>query len=248
MLYKVSPLFGYALDARDGRLGKVKDLYFDDHVWRVRYLVVETGGWLNRRPVLISPAVLERPLTEEQCFPVKLTQQQVRDSPDIGTDLPVSRQMEESMLTYYSWPNYWLTDFEPGLTMPAAAAGAALPLTEPYASRADPHLRSVRDVTGYKAQALDESETSIGAVSDFILEGDDWTIRYVVLKGEEDREFVLNPWWTREIDWLEKTMYFDIPAAQIRSSPPFAPQEPFDRGYEENLYRHYGREFYWRKQ
>jgi uncharacterized protein YrrD len=41
--------------ASDGEIGKVKEIYFDDDRWVVRYLVVDTGGWLTRRHVLISP-------------------------------------------------------------------------------------------------------------------------------------------------------------------------------------------------
>jgi len=53
MLRGMNQMFGYAIEARDGRLGKVEDFYFDDFVWRVRYLVAETGGWLTRQDVLI---------------------------------------------------------------------------------------------------------------------------------------------------------------------------------------------------
>ncbi len=55
MLRKVTDLYGYTLQATDGELGKVKDVFFDDEKWTIRYLVVETGSWLNSRQVLISP-------------------------------------------------------------------------------------------------------------------------------------------------------------------------------------------------
>ncbi len=34
---------------------KIKEFYFDDHHWVVRYLVADTGKWLAERLVLLSP-------------------------------------------------------------------------------------------------------------------------------------------------------------------------------------------------
>ena len=73
--------------------------FFDDKTWAIRYLVVDTGAWLPGRRVLISPIALGQPDWAGQFFPVKLTMEQVRNSPDIDTDKPVSRQ-QESLLQY----------------------------------------------------------------------------------------------------------------------------------------------------
>lgn len=53
-LRKLKDLSDFALQARDGEIGKFKDVYFDDESWVVRYLIVRTGGWLTGREVLIS--------------------------------------------------------------------------------------------------------------------------------------------------------------------------------------------------
>ena len=55
MLRAVNDLIGCSIGARDGAIGKVDDLYFDDERWTVRYLVVDTSGWLAGRRVLVSP-------------------------------------------------------------------------------------------------------------------------------------------------------------------------------------------------
>ena len=59
MLRRAKELTGYKLGARDGEIGKVKEFYFDDQSWTVRYLIADTGGWLTGRQVLISPYALE---------------------------------------------------------------------------------------------------------------------------------------------------------------------------------------------
>jgi hypothetical protein len=94
MLWNASAIKGYAIAASDGQLGTVSDFLFDDASWLIRWLVVDTGNWLSGRKVLLPPMVLGHPHPTEHEFPVRLTRQQVKDSPDINADQPVSRQME----------------------------------------------------------------------------------------------------------------------------------------------------------
>jgi len=58
MLSKAKTLKGYKMQSLDGEIGKVKEFYFDDRHWTIRYLVAETGNWLVDRQVLISPYAL----------------------------------------------------------------------------------------------------------------------------------------------------------------------------------------------
>ena len=53
MLRSIEGLKGNTIAARDGSLGSVDEVYFDDEIWGVRYLVVDTGNWLNGHRVLI---------------------------------------------------------------------------------------------------------------------------------------------------------------------------------------------------
>jgi uncharacterized protein YrrD len=53
MLHSLHRLLGFSIGATDGEIGHVKDFYYDDKTWTVRYLVVETGNWLFGRKVLI---------------------------------------------------------------------------------------------------------------------------------------------------------------------------------------------------
>jgi len=42
--HRLSDLKGYSLSARDGEIGKLEQVYFDDRRWVVRYFLVHTGG------------------------------------------------------------------------------------------------------------------------------------------------------------------------------------------------------------
>ena len=107
MLRNLKELEDYSLCATDGKIGRVKDFYFDDDDWAVRYIVVNSGSWLSGRDVLISPISIQNPDWAHQTLPVCITREQVRNSPDIDTDKPVSRQNEEQFLEFYGYPYYW---------------------------------------------------------------------------------------------------------------------------------------------
>lgn len=49
MLRTINDLEDSAIRATDGNIGHVKDAYFDDEAWVVRYLVVDAGSWHNWR-------------------------------------------------------------------------------------------------------------------------------------------------------------------------------------------------------
>ena len=108
MLYSIKKLTGYKIQAEDGQIGKVRDFYFDDEKWAVRYLVVNTRHWLPGRQVLISPVSIrgKRDL-DLQVFPVNLSKEGVKKSPDIDTEMPVSRQKEALLNKYFGWPLFW---------------------------------------------------------------------------------------------------------------------------------------------
>ena len=107
MLRSMKDLENYAIGATDGKIGQVKDFFFDDEGWVIRYLVVDTGSWLSGRQVLISPISVHRPNWAERSLPVAITKEQVKNSPDIDADQPVTRQHETQYLAYYGYPSYW---------------------------------------------------------------------------------------------------------------------------------------------
>jgi hypothetical protein len=66
MLHRANELAGDAVRATDGSAGRVKDFYFDPQRRRVEYLVVETGGAVGGRTVLVSPAAIDLRRSSEQ--------------------------------------------------------------------------------------------------------------------------------------------------------------------------------------
>jgi sporulation protein YlmC with PRC-barrel domain len=82
MLHKIKDLQGDALHAEDGEVGSVDDLYFDDEVWDVRYLVVNTRRWIPGRKYLVSPIAIDRARTLARGdIRVDLTREQISRCP-----------------------------------------------------------------------------------------------------------------------------------------------------------------------
>ena len=135
MLRNTTQLKGLVIRATDGELGTVDQLYFDDETWAIRYLTVETGGWLGGRQVLISPISVIHADWQAKRLDVALTKKQVENSPDIATHQPVSRQHEVAYFGYYGYPYYW---GGPYLWGPAFyPAGLANPTTASAEAMAD---------------------------------------------------------------------------------------------------------------
>jgi hypothetical protein len=185
MLNKIKTLKGYRLDGLDGEIGKVKEFYFDDMYWTIRYLVADSGNWLSDRLVLISPNALLAVNKEEQKIAINLTKKQIEDSPPLESDKPVSRQYEKAYYIYYGWPIYWMGPYGWG-PYPYIVHDRYAVLQDEEAEKKewDTHLRSTNAVSGYHIQA---SDGEIGNVEDFIVDDETWAIRYLIINTRN--------WW-----------------------------------------------------
>lgn len=249
MLRSVKDIQGYAIRATDGEIGEVKEFYFDDQSWTVRYLVADTGGWLSGRLVLISPNALQEVDSASQALSVSLSREQVENSPSIYEDQPVSRQYEADYHDYYGWPYYWGRPYPmgaPGAFPVGAAAGMNAPMTQEsqvggdaptqQEDKGDPHLRSTEDVTGYKIQARDGE---IGHVEDFVIDDETWTIRHMVVDTRDwlpGRKVLVSPQAIEEVDWVEFHVRVDLQRDDIENGPEYDPsalnnQEQYTRTY-----------------
>jgi hypothetical protein len=214
-------LYGNKLAALDGDIGHVKDFYFDDEIWVIRYLVADTGSWLTGRLVLLSPHAFGRLDQDEKTLHVKLRKAQIQDSPSIESHKPVSRQYETEYYGYYGWPTYWEGDSMWGL----GGYPAALPPTKEevevrrqYHHRDDKHLRSTQAVTGYKIEATDET---IGHVTGFLVDDRSWEIRELVVEAGHwyaGQRILISPSRVKRISYEESKVYVDLSKLDIQQT------------------------------
>lgn len=245
MLTNIKELIGLSIDAKDERLGSVADIFFDDHFWTVRYLVVDTSEWLFGRKVLISPQSADAPNVEEGTIAVDLTAEEVRNGPEVGTELPVSRQAETDLVNYFGWVPYWNPLGAHGRGPTLAPVRTSPDRPQQPVHEGDPNLRSIEEVTGYHIAVTDGE---IGHAEDFLIQLDDWLIRYMVVETGnwfDGKRILVAPDWIRSIDWDDSRVHVDLTREAIKNSPEYDPSKPVDRDYERSLYEHYGRTAPW---
>jgi len=269
MLRSVNDLKGFGIVATDGEIGEVEEFYFDDERWAMRYLVVNTGNWLSGRQVLISPFSVMKLDQDNRKLHVTLTKDQVEKSPNIDTHQPVSRQMEAVYSDYYGYPYYWGGQFlwgaeeSPVLASQRSATAIATATAQPaivtatghptttkattpmHVNSADVHLHSTQEVTSYHIAATDGD---IGHAEDFILEDDNWTIRYLAIDTRNwlpGKTVIVSPQWITAIDWAQRKVHLNLSRDGVEHSPEFDSAKLISREYETQLHEHYGQPGYW---
>lgn len=256
MLRSIEKLKSYAIQATDGEIGKVKELYFDEQQWLVRYLVVDVGNWLVGREVLIAPTAVTHIDAETKTLYLSLTKERIENSPDVATDEPISRQKERALHAYYQWSPYWASGIHDPLlhwgfptALPPSVYGRIPESepetppppteTEPDESRATPNLRSTHEVSGYHIQA---SNGEMGQVTDFLFDDQGWYIRHLVVDTGTwlpGRKVLVAPPWIERIRWREQQVYVALTQDSVRHSPPYDPDLLDIEKYERQLLEHY---------
>jgi len=231
-------------------LGYIRDFYFDDHEWVIRYIVADTHRWLPGRDVLVSPQHAGEADWASRTLKTNLTGEQMKQSPGVEEDLPVSKQEKLDISNVTLWAPLWYPLGTPLVGMPVTVSAEVEgdnEQEEPCENTWDPRLRSVREVIGY---AVSTPQDRIATIRDFILETEGWLLRYLVadtggwLSG---KRVLIAPLWVERVDWANAEIHTDLPTDMIKEAPPFDPQEAVNREYEERLYDYYGRPAYWKE-
>ncbi|MDY0165607.1 MAG: PRC-barrel domain-containing protein [Thermoguttaceae bacterium] len=231
MLIAARQIRGCSIEGTDGGLGKVKDLLFDRESWRIRYLDVDTGGWLPGRHVILSPEVIQYADYAAQRLRTRLTPEQVENSPSLESHLPLSRKYEIETAQYFAWEAYW-AHVEPAAEEPEAGI--------------DANLFNIQAVCRYQIETADGK---IGHVDDFIiddgaLDGVPWEIRYLAVDTRHwfpGRQVLVPPIWAESIDFSTRRVHMEMDRETINNSPEYDPHSPVNCQWEEVCHDYYGR-------
>jgi len=231
MLWEASVVGGYRLAGRDGEIGTVRDFYFDDQSWVIRYLIADTGNWLTGIHISIARAALIEVNGGERHISVDMTREQIERSPVLSSQAPVSEQLEAVSYGIYGSP-------EIGPNKPDRGPGVR-------GMSRDPHLRSTHHVRGYHVRAADGD---VGVVSDFIIEDATWAIRYLVIDTQNwlgGRRVLISPQWIERVSWSTSSVLVSLLRDAIEQSPEDLGGSLRTREYETRRHEHYDRQGYW---
>jgi sporulation protein YlmC with PRC-barrel domain len=107
MLHKAHSLIGVRIHATDGEMGHIEDFYFDDAKWTIRYLIVRTGSWFSGKHLMLAPSTISDVVWEKRRVSVNLSQEQIKKSPDLTMEMPVTREQELDLVQQLNYPDFW---------------------------------------------------------------------------------------------------------------------------------------------
>lgn len=254
MLRCTKEMIGYEVKGFDDKIGKVDDFLFMDTDFNIRYLVVNIGPIFLGRKVLISPEALGEPDWISKQFPVNLTAQEIKDSPDIKTDRPISEMDLDRLHNYYRWPKYW-TPLNTGVSTPVKSkridperlTNTIRLSIQKQRQLNGPKLRSVDEIIGYRVKAKDGIA---GNVDDVIIDDRTWKLHYVVVNTGSifnHKKVLLASDWINMFKHQKSELQVDMPVKIIEDSPEFDPNTPMTHRNEEVYYDFHGKPYYWVK-
>ncbi|WP_296623635.1 PRC-barrel domain-containing protein [Marivirga sp.] len=235
MKRSIKSLIGFTLSATDGAIGKVKEFYFDEHTWTIRYMVVDRVTWLSGRAVLISTEALLSVDWANKTFLVDLNRDQIKNSPDINTNEPVSRQEEIKLNSYYAWEAYWGT----GYYGKGPTTDLKQEILEQSVGDENRQLRSTYKVSGYSITA---SNGKIGDVQGFLMDDLNWKIIFILVDTGHwlpGKKVLLSPDLIKKIDWKTASVILNTTVEHVKQSPEYDPDQELTEAYTLALNDHY---------
>jgi hypothetical protein len=233
----------------------VEQFLFEDQSWIIRYLVIEIRSRHKYMRKLVAPLSIQKISRDTLHF--NITYDLLENSPEFDNELPVSRQMEEALLKYYSWPCYWLYPEGYNLLGGALYPGLSVPFAYPAASGEDQqtdllskeshfentssssHLRLTNDVKGYRVVAPDGE---IGQVAEFLIEDKMWVLKYIVVDTGHmlpGRKVLLPFQMVKRVEWASASIYLTCSRKTVIDSPLFDMEYPGFSEYESRVMSYY---------
>jgi len=220
-LQLINHIKGYIIEATDGTVGKVDEFYFDDRLWKIRYGVISLG---YGRKILLSPVEMSKFDPVNRVITVSVTREQVRNSPDIDSELPVDRQHEMSLHEYYNWPFFFVGDSLMNVPLPGEGIFTGPDASETASKNFDPHLRSSHNLTNLIVTGRDGDH--IGKVHDFALDTETWAIPFLVIGLQGKKMVLCNPSSIAGVDDDENKVVTNLTAEKIHSLPVYDASHP----------------------
>jgi len=200
MLRSLESLLGYGVAAANELVGTATDFLFVDDKWTVRYMVVATGGWLNRREVLLAPETIGEINDAKLQIRVDLTFEMVCASPEASSDRPVSRQMEMLLASRCGWKKYSSPDPLLDGSVPPSPSEVQEELRG-----SDPHLRSYREISAYEMNG----NSRLGRGTDVIVDDRSWRVNGLVTSKSDQPDgeaMIISPRGVLRIDWRNRSI------------------------------------------
>ncbi|MBN2551549.1 MAG: PRC-barrel domain-containing protein [Spirochaetales bacterium] len=214
----VKHLQAYTLVARDGELGSVEEMYFDDEKWTIRYIIANLEEVPDKEWAAVSPVSVEGVDWKNGTIMVDLSREDVAGSPELDLEEPMGREKERQLNRYYRIPVYWNgvglwgNHVYPGLLAEESVAA------EEDGSDRETRVHGTREAFGYTIEATDGE---IGRVDDLVVEERTWEIQFLVIDTGNwlsGRKVIVDTHWIDQVNWQDGRVAVSLPRNAIRSA------------------------------
>ena len=239
MLYALNDFENFTVNAADGYIGKIKDFYFDDRTWKLRYVVAETGIWLKNRKVILPVSTIKWIHTDEKNVTLDLSMYQVKNGPVIEHQPSLVPQTEIDYLSYYGYSFYrgathhsvnhhsatHHSDAQ-GIDQDREANLAEVFATVDSVRRTfgDRHLRSCKEMINYDVEATDNE---VGYLQGMLFNEDDWSISHLMVNTSNwwlGNQVLLEPQSVKDMSWGDAKIYVNLMRHQVQDALVFDPE------------------------
>jgi hypothetical protein len=216
----VKHLHGCTLAGRDGSLGAVREMYFDEERWTIRYIVAELADDFEKHSAALSPVSVEDVDWKNSTILFALTREFVAESPHVEAGEPISRVKERQLNRYYGIPTYWNgVGLWGNHVYPGLLAGQSSVEEQPAGEQENGvRVHSATETFGYRIEAADGD---IGHVDDLIVEERTWEIQFLVIDTQNwlpGGKVIVDTDWIDRVDWRGGTVSVSLPRNAIRGA------------------------------
>lgn len=175
---KAGDLIGCRVRTLDGESAALRDLVVDLRTWAVRYLAAETDAWAPGNQVLVATRSLAGVDEPSREIAVDLTFEQLRNSPSLASDSPITRDFEENYYRHYGWEDQWQADID-AETVEEPPGPTAPPAEEPMPAEANPDMPGLGRYEELRTWLGETSDGALVRPLQLLVDDADWTLPYL---------------------------------------------------------------------
>ena len=236
MMVSYKQLRGFSIKAKDGTAGHVKDIYFDDGDWRIRYIVDENGVGAHR-DTLVNREWIKEADPGEKMVELNATRQQLSLKRKSGETKVLAKEEPKRSTAQAAWELLFKQLFP--ASFPDSITGEKrLPMPAPWMLEIGPslekpvpqsNLQSAFDVIGYRVSTNDGK---LGYVEDFIIDSKDWTVRFLVInvaRGLNGKRILVSTEWVDWVSWKQHKISISADKETLSACPNFMLEIPLNQ-------------------
>lgn len=223
MFLRLTSLINRPVTIADQAVGRVHSFLFDDRTWRIRRLVVNRDRYLPGTLSVLSIDAVDTPPGADVALALDMTAADLDRQPTLDRLRPVSQDRVKSvpvgsrMLVVLPTNNPYMPNWVVRLLKHVGPT--ARPVREGSVPT-DGHLRSAREVIGYR---LETPEGTRGVIRDLLVDRRHWNIHNLVVRLGRwlplGRRVILSPADVETVRWARHAVAVRLSADRLKTLP-----------------------------